>query len=130
MGLWSIPLAALAAFVAASAWYMALARRWVAATGRSEAELQAARRRNLPFVVAPLGYCLTAAMLWHIMASSGVTGLGAGLVAGLGLGLFVAVPFVLTNYAFADRPRALWWIDAGHVALACAVIGAVLGAAG
>ena len=130
MGVWSVLLSAIAAFAAASAWYMALGRRWVAATGRSEADLHGARRKNLPFVVALVGYCLTAGMLRHILASSGVAGFGAGLVAGLGLGLFVAAPFVLTNYAFADRPRALWWIDGGHVVIACAVIGAVLGIAG
>ena len=38
--------------------------------------------------------------------------------------------FILTNYAFAKRPRTLWWIDAGHAVVACTAIGAVLGLAG
>lgn len=128
MGIWSVPLAAIAAFAAASAWYMTLARRWVAATGKDEAELRAAGA-TLPMTIAFLGYLLTAAMLRHILAASGVTGFLACLVSGLGVGLFIAAPFILTNYAFARRPRPLWWIDAGHAVLACTVIGAVLGLA-
>jgi Protein of unknown function (DUF1761) len=128
MGIWSVALAAIAAFAAASAWYMALAKRWVAATGKSEAELRAAGAAQ-PMAIAFLGYLLTAATLRHILHSSGVTGFLACLVSGLGVGLFIAAPFILTNYAFARQPRALWWIDVGHAVLACTAIGAVLGLA-
>lgn len=129
MGVWSVPIAAIAALAAASAWYMALAKRWVAATGKSEAELRRAGAA-LAMAIAFVGYLLVAAMLRHILASSGVTGFFACLVSGFGVGLFIAAPFILTNYAFAMRPRALWWIDAGHAVLACTAIGAVLGLAG
>lgn len=126
MGFWSVLAAAAAAFVAAGVWYMALGRRWMAATGRSEAEIRGSRSA-LPFVLSFVGYCLTAGMLRHILVGSGVSGAGAGLVAGLGLGLFVAAPFVVTNYAYAARPSDLWWIDGGHPVLACTVMGLVLG---
>ncbi len=126
MGIWSVLLAAVGAFAAASAWYMALAKRWVAATGKAEAELRQAGAA-LPLAVAFAGYLLTAVMLRHILAASGVTDFFACLVSGLGVGLFIVAPFILTNYAFARQPRALWWIDAGHAVLACTVIGAVLG---
>ena len=49
------------------------------------------------------------------------------MTGGLGVGLFFVAPWILTNYAFAGRPGALWWIDAGHVVLACSAIGLVLG---
>jgi hypothetical protein len=52
---------------------------------------------------------------------------GGGLVSGFGVGLFFVAPWILTNHAFAGRPGALWWIDAGHVVLACSAIGLVLG---
>ena len=129
MGFWSVLLAAVVAFAAASAWYMALAKRWVAATGRSEAELRQAGAA-LPMAIAFVGYVLVAGMLRHILASSGVTDFFACLVSGFGVGLFIAAPFILTSYAFARQPRALWWIDAGHAVLACTAIGAVLGLAG
>jgi hypothetical protein len=124
-----ILIAAAVAFGAASVWYMALAKRWVAATGRTEDELRAGGTA-LPMTIAVAGYVLVAAMLHHIIASSGVTGFFACLVSGFGVGLCIAAPFILTNYAFARRPRALWWIDAGHAVVACTAIGAVLGIAG
>lgn len=67
MGVWSVPLAAVVAFAAASAWYMALAGRWVAATGKSEAELRAAGVA-VPMAIAFAGYLLVAAMLRHVLA--------------------------------------------------------------
>jgi hypothetical protein len=129
MGVLAVLTAAAVALAAASAWYMALARRWAAATGRSESELRAGGVA-LPATIAFVGYLLVAIMLRHVLASSGVSGFLACLVAGLGLGLFVAAPFIVTNHAFARRPRALWWIDAGHAVLACTAIGAVLGLLG
>jgi Protein of unknown function (DUF1761) len=129
MSVWSVPIAAAVAFGAASLWYMALSRRWVTATGKSEAELRQGGA-GLAVAVALVGYLLVATMMRHILASSGVAGFFPGLVAGLGVGLCIVAPFVLTNYAFAKRPSALWWIDAGHAVLACTAIGAVLGIAG
>ena len=60
-------------------------------------------------------------------SSGGGCGIWLGLLSGLGAGLFFAAPWIMTNYAFAGRPRALWWIDGGHVVLACSAIGLVLG---
>lgn len=99
----------------------------MAAVGKTEDEIKA-DRNPLPFVVAAIGNLLAAGMMRHIFAASGIDTTGAGLVSGLGAGLFLAAPWILTNYAFADRPRALWWIDAGHALFAMTAIGAVLGA--
>jgi Protein of unknown function (DUF1761) len=124
-----ILIAAAIAFGAASLWYMALAKRWVAATGRSEDEMRAAGA-VLPVSIAFIAYVLVAGMMSHILAASGVAGFLPRLISGFGVGLFIAAPFILTNYAFAGRPRPLWWIDAGHAVVACTAIGAVLGIAG
>jgi hypothetical protein len=70
---------------------------------------------------------LTAGLMRHVFVSAGVGGIGGGLVSGIGVGLFYVAPWIVSNYAFARRPRALWWIDAGHVVLACSAIGLVLG---
>jgi hypothetical protein len=122
----AVILAAAAGFGSGAAWYMINGKRWMAAVGRSEDEIKA-DKSPLPFVIGFLASLLTAGMMRHILASAGVSGAGAGLIAGLGLGLFVVAPWIVTNYAFAARPRALWWIDAGHVVLACTAIGLVLG---
>lgn len=129
MGIVSVLLAAAAGFAMGAVWYMALGRVWMAAVGRTEDEIKA-DRNPLPFIVAAIGNVLVAGMMRHIFATAGIEGIGAGLVSGLGAGLFLAAPWILTNYAFAGRPRPLWWIDAGHAVLAMTAIGAVLGAFG
>jgi len=126
MQLVAVLLAAAAGFAAGAAWYMVNAKRWAAAVGRTEDELKA-ERTALPFVIAIAASVLTAGLMRHVFASAGVASVGGGLVGGLGIGLFFVAPWILSNYAFAGRPRALWWIDAGHVVLACSAIGLVLG---
>ena len=126
MQLVAVLLAAAAGFAVGAAWYMVNAKRWAAAVGRTEDELKA-ERSPLPFVIGFAASVLTAGLMRHVFASAGVGGIGGGLVSGLGIGLFFVAPWILSNYAFAGRPRALWWIDAGHVVLACSAIGLVLG---
>ena len=105
---------------------MTLGTRWMAAVGLTEEEIKA-NPSKMPFIVAGIGNLVTAGMMRHIFAASDISGAGAGLIAGLGIGLFMTAPWILTNYAFAGRPRPLWWIDAGHATAACAVIGLILG---
>lgn len=119
-------LAAAAGFGSGAVWYMINGQRWMAAVGRTEAEIRA-DRSPLPFVIGFLASLLTAGLMRHVFVASGVSGAGAGLIGGLGVGLFFAAPWIATNYAFAGRPKALWWIDCGHVILACTAIGLVLG---
>ena len=122
----AVLLAAAAGFGAGAVWYMINAKRWAAAVGRTEDAL-GADRTALPFVIAIAASVLTAGLMRHAFASGGVSGIGGGLVIGFGVGLFFVAPWIVSNYAFAGRPKALWWIDAGHVVLACSAIGLVLG---
>lgn len=126
MQILAVLLAAMAGFGSGAAWYMINGQRWMEAVGRTEDEIKA-DKSPLPFVIGFLASLVTAGMMRHVFAASGVSGLGAGLIGGLGVGLFFVAPWILTNYAFAARPRALWWIDCGHVILACTAIGLVLG---
>ena len=126
MQLVAVLLAAAAGFGSGAIWYMVNGKRWAAAVGRSEEELKA-DRSPLPFVIGFAANLLTAGLMRHVFAGAGVGGIGGGLVGGLGIGLFFVAPWILTNYAFAGRPRALLWIDSGHVVLACSAIGLVLG---
>ena len=126
MQLIAVLLAAAAGFAVGAVWYMVNARSWAAAVGRNEDELKAGGK-TLPFVIAIAASALTAGLMRHVFVSAGISGIGGGLLSGFGVGLFFVAPWILTNYAFAGRPRALWWIDAGHVVLACSAIGLVLG---
>ena len=126
MDLVAVIVAGAAGFAAGSVWYMVLGKRWMAAVGKTEEDIKA-NRNPAPFIIAAVGNLLVAGMMRHVFVTSEVSGAAGGLVSGLGIGLFLAAPWILTNYAFAGRPGALWWIDTGHAVLACSVIGAVLG---
>ncbi|MEO1493490.1 MAG: DUF1761 domain-containing protein [Pseudomonadota bacterium] len=126
MGILAVLLAAAAGFAMGAVWYMVLGKVWMAAVGKTEEEIKS-DKNPLPFIIAFVGNILVAGMMRHVFATSGIAGLGGGLISGLGVGLFLAAPWILTNYAFADRPKPLWWIDAGHATLACTAMGAVLG---
>lgn len=126
MGFLSIIVAAIAGFAAGAVWYMVNGARWMRAVGRTQEEI-AADKSPLPFIIAFAASLLTAGMMRHVFLTAGLAGFLPGLVAGLGFGLFMIAPWVATNYAFAARPRPLWWIDGGHVILVATVIGAVLG---
>ena len=122
----AVLLAAAAGFGGGALWYRITGGLWLAAVDGGEATLRASRA-PLSFALGFAANLLTAGLLRHVLSQAGVEGAGPGLVAGLGLGLFAVAPWVVTNYAFAGRPKALWWIDAGHVAVACSAIGLVLG---
>lgn len=122
----AVLLAAAAGFGTGAAWYMLNGKRWMVAVGRTEAEMKADKSR-LPFVIGCAASLLTAGFMRHVFTGAGVSGIGGGLVGGFGVGLFFVAPWIATNYAFAGRPKTLWWIDSGHVVLACSAIGLVLG---
>lgn len=126
MAILSIILAAAAGFGWGAVWYMTNADRWMAAVGKTKEEIEASTDKA-PYAIGIAASLLTAIMLRHILASAGVSGAFAGLVAGLGTGLCLAAPWIVLNYAFAGRPRSLWWIDALHVVGAQGLIGLVLG---
>ena len=122
----AVLLAAASGFGSGAVWYMVNGQRWMTAVGRTQEDIQA-NRSQLPFIIGFLASLLTTGLMRHVFAASGVSGGGAGLIGGLGVGLFFVAPWIATNYAFAGRPKALWWIDCGHVILACTAIGIVLG---
>ena len=67
-----------------------------------------------------------AGMMRHVFALGGVTEISKGLLSGLGIGLFLATPWIATNYAFAGRPMKLTLIDGGYATIGCAIMGLVL----
>lgn len=124
----SVVAAAVAGFALGAAWYMALSKQWVAASGIEVDENgQPANRSKTPFILAGIAMLLVAGMMRHMFAMSGIDTLAAGLVGGLGVGLFFISPWIMINNAYGDRPFNLTLIDGGYATFGCAVIGAVLG---
>lgn len=126
MNILAIIIAAIAGFGVGAVWYMSLAKPWMAAVGKTEEEIKA-DQNPLPFIIAGLGALSAAVVLEHMFAAGGVEGALRSLGYGAGIGAFVVMPWVILHYAFAGRPRSLWWIDGGHTIAAFAVMGLVLG---
>ena len=124
----SVIAAAIAGFAFGAAWYMALSKQWVAASGIEVDENgQPANQSKTPFILAGVAMLLVAGMMRHTFAMSGIDTLASGLVGGLGVGLFFISPWIMINNAYGDRPFNLTLIDGGYATFGCAVMGAVLG---
>jgi len=122
----AILLAAVGGFAVGAVWYMSLATQWMAAVGRTEDEIKA-DQNPLPFIIAFLAALSAATVMQHMFAAGNVTGVMRCVGYGAGIGAFIVMPWVILHYAFAGRPKSLWWIDGGHTVAAFAVMGLVLG---
>ena len=124
----SVIVAAVGGFAFGAAWYMALSKQWVAASGIEVDESgRPANQSKTPFILAGIAMLLVAGMMRHMFAMSGIDTLAAGLVGGLGVGLFFISPWIMINNAYGDRSFNLTLIDGGYATFGCAVIGAILG---
>lgn len=128
MGPLTVIAAAAAAWIFGAGYYMALSKPWIAASGVAvDANGRPAGGRSpLPFVLSAIAMVLVAGMMRHIFAMAGIATPGAGIVAGLGIGLFFIAPWIMINNAYAMRPFRLTLIDGGYAVAGTAIIGAVL----
>lgn len=124
---WAILVAAISAFVIGGTWYSPIlfSKAWLKAAGLSEDELQ---RGNMAKIFG-LSFLLTLVMATNLAAFlSGppnlVWGMTAGALAGIG---WVAASLGVL-YLFEHRPLKLFLVNAGYLAVAFIVMGAILGA--
>jgi hypothetical protein len=119
--------AAAGAFAFGAVWYIALSKPWIAASGvATDAQGNPANAGPMPFVVGIVAMIVVAGMMRHIFAGAGIATLGAGVLAGAGIGAFFVLPWVAMNYAFAQRPAALTVIDGVNAVAGCAIMGLIL----
>ena len=118
--------AAIAAFAFGAVWYIAMSKPWMAASGVTEEQQKSGG--PMPFVVGLVAMVIVAGMMRHLLASSGVTTMGGGAIAGLGVGAFLITPWVAMNYGFAMRKPALTVVDGVNSVVGCTIMGAVLNA--
>ena len=128
MAFLEVILAAAGAYAFGALWYMVNAKSWMAASG-IETD-QSGRPVNSssvsPYVLSAICVILVAGMMRHIFAQAGIDTLGKGFSAGLGLGAFIAAPWIITNYAYSMRPRALSVIDGLYAIIGSTIIGVIL----
>lgn len=116
--------AAAGAFAFGAVWYIAMSKPWMAAAGVTEEQQRSGG--PMPFVIGMVAMVVVAGMMRHMFATGGVTTLGAGAVAGAGIGAFLITPWVAMNYAFALRKGALTVIDSVNAIVGCTVMGVIL----
>ncbi len=124
----AVIIAGVASFMFGAVWYSVLAKPWMEASGvvLNEEGVPANRSDPLPYITAIVASILVAGMMRHVFVLGGIDTVAKGLVAGAGIGLFLAAPWIATNYGFAGRPMRLTLIDGGYAAIGCTVIGVVL----
>lgn len=120
----SVIAAAAAAWIFGAVWYGVIGKQWMAASGLTEDTID--RKNPAPYIVSFLCAVLVAGMTRHVMVSSGIEGLGKSALTGLGLGLFIATPWIATNVMFSQRDRNLIWMDGIYPTIGMALMGIVL----
>lgn len=128
MGLLSVIAAAAVAWIFGAGYYMALSKPWIEASGVpvDASGRPAGGASPTPFVLSALAMLLVAGMMRHIFSMAGIATFAAGIVSGLGVGLFFIAPWIMINNAYAMRPFRLTLIDGGYAVAGAAIIGAVL----
>ena len=128
MELINVLAATIAAFALGAVWYNALSKPWIEDTGIAVDEDGKPEGGANPALFASAFVCqlIVAGMMRHVFHLSGIDTVGAGAIAGLGVGLFFIAPWIALNNLYGMRPRRLTMIDGGYAALACTVMGIVL----
>ncbi len=124
MELLNVIAAAAAAWIFGAVWYGVIGKQWMAASGLTEETVN--RSNPVPYIGSFVCALLVAGMTRHIMAASGVETVGAAVVMGLGLGAFIAAPWIATNVLFGQRDRNLIWMDGAYPTVGMALMGLVL----
>lgn len=127
----AVVIAAAVSYVFGALYYGALAKPWMAATGRTEGEIKS-NASTTPYFVAAIALLVMATVL------AGVLGhLGPGQVTvrnGIVSALFVWLGFVATtlavNHAFQGSRRSLTVIDGGHWLGVLLIQGTIIGGMG
>lgn len=125
----AVVVAAVAAFAFSVVFYMTLAKPWMAAVGKTEADMEAERRNPRPYITAIVSQLI---MAWVLAGVVGHLGTGQVTVAnGLISGAFVWFGFIVTsmvvNHGFQGAKASLTLIDSGHWLGVLLVQGLVIG---
>lgn len=123
----SVLVAAAGAYAFGAVWYMVNAKPWMAAAGITQEQADGGMGKSpTPFIISAIMVIIVAGMMRHVFGMAGIDTVAKGFMAGLGLGLFIVTPWIVTNYAYSMRPRTLTLIDGGYATIGCTIIGTIL----
>jgi hypothetical protein len=132
MNYMAIVVAAIAGWLVGAAWYGVLGKPWMAALGKSPAEMKAKQGTPAFYVPFVLAFVADLIMAWILAGTLGHLGPGqVTLRNGVISAAFLWFGFVATtlavNNAFAGRKIALTAIDGGHWLAVLIAMGAIIG---
>jgi hypothetical protein len=122
----AIVVAAAASFIFGSIWYMALAKPWAGAQGKSASDFKPSPGPFLTAIIAQLVMAFILAVIIALIASTG-DAIKNGLITAAMLWLGFVVTTMCVNHAFQGCKAALTVIDVGHWLGVMLVQGLVLG---
>ena len=127
----AVLVAGVAGWLVGAVWYGVLGKQWMAASGKTEAEIaaaSAARRMPVgPMVTALVAQFVMALMLAGIMGHVGPLNPTNGVISALLVWTGFVATTIVVNNAFQQRKLALTLIDGGHWLLVLIVQGVILG---
>lgn len=129
----AVLVAAVAAWVFGAVWYMSLSQPWLAAQGKTKADMKPPASKAAavgPFVLVFVAQLIMAWMLAGILGHLGGITVKNGVISGAACWFGFVLTTIAPNYAFHGRKLMLTVIDAGHWLGVLVVMGAIIGAFG
>lgn len=125
----AVLVAAIASYIFGAVWYMALAKYWMAALGKTESELKSRKPSPLPFVIA---FVAQLVMAYVLAGTIGHLGIGQvtvknGLISALVVYLGFVLTTLVTNHGFQGNKPSLTLIDGLHWLGVLLIQGLVIG---
>ena len=120
--------AAAGSWLFGAAWYMALAKPWIAAanipTGADGRPLNA--KNPTPYLLSALCMILVAGLMCVVFSRAAIETVSDGAMGGFAIGALFISPWIMINNAYAMRPFRLTLIDGGYATIGCTIIGVIL----
>ena len=112
----AIVVAAIASWLVGAAWYMAFAKPWMAALGKTEADIKgpSGKPSPVPFVISLVAELVMAWTLAGIIGHAGPVTLRNGLISPFLAWLGFVLTTMLVKHSFRGQKRTLPAIDSGH----------------
>jgi hypothetical protein len=122
----AILVAAVAGWLFGALWYGLLSKPWMAAVGRTEAEIKASSP-VLPMAIGFVATVIMAFVLQGVIHHVGNVSIRAGIISGVLCWFGFVFTSMATNHAFGGKSPMLTVIDGGHYLGVLIIMGAILG---
>jgi hypothetical protein len=129
----AVLVAAVAAWVLGAVWYTTLSQPWLAAQGKTKADITPPASKAAaigPFVLVFVAELIMAWMLAGILGHLGTLNVKDGVISGAACWFGFVLTTTATNYVFQKRQVMLTVIDTGYWLLVLVIMGAIIGAFG